>query len=132
VNYLLDTHGFLWTAFDVQRLSPLARRTVESPGNSIHVSSVTFWEISLKFALGKLDLTNCVPESLPDVARQMGFVLTSLDAETAASFHRLPRTAHRDPFDRLLVWQAIQTGMILISKDTRVSEYAEHGLKTLW
>jgi PIN domain nuclease of toxin-antitoxin system len=132
VNYLLDTHSLLWAAFEPRRLGLLARQTLKNPESSVHVSSVSFWEISLKFALGKLELHNCSPESLPEAAGRMGFTLIPLDPETAASFHRLPRTPHRDPFDRMLIWQAIQQGLTLVSRDKDVADYAQYGLRTLW
>jgi PIN domain nuclease of toxin-antitoxin system len=132
VNFLLDTHSFLWAVFQPGRLSRRGRDILKNPQNAIFVSSVSFWEISLKFALGKLQLLNCSPESLPEAARKMDLQLTPLDAETASSFHTLPKTIHKDPFDRMLIWQAIRTRMTLISKDKSFSDYRDFGLEALW
>lgn len=132
MSYLLDTHTFLWAVFAPERLSRKARTIIADANNKVYLSSITLWEISLKFALGKLTLENCTPESLVDIARAMGLTLIAPDADEAASFHRLPRLPHRDPFDRMLVWQALQRKLILITKDAALPGYAEAGLKTLW
>ena len=132
MDYLLDTHSFLWAAFEPKKLSNSARAFITQPENRIVVSSITFWEISLKSALGKLELVNCLPDELPDVATQMGFELVELEADVAASFYRLPRQPHKDPFDRMIIWQAIQKRFVLISKDRAFSTYSEYGLKTAW
>jgi PIN domain nuclease of toxin-antitoxin system len=132
VNYLLDTHVFLWAVFEPEKLSKKARDAIEDPGNTIYVSTATYWEISLKYALGKLVLTNVLPDALPDIARQMGFEMMDVDADTASTFYKLPRTAHKDTFDRLVVWQAINKNVILITKDKGIGAYRKLGLRTLW
>lgn len=132
MTYLLDTHTFLWTAFNQRKLGKQSRAAILDSGNDILVSAVSFWELSLKYALGKLELTGTTPEELPDVAASMGFGTLPLDAEAASSFHRLPRDAHRDPFDRMLVWQAISLRIPLITKDRHLSAYSSQGLVLLW
>ena len=132
MNYLLDTHVFLWAAFEPDKLSGKARQAIEDPDNTIYVSAATYCEISLKYALGKLVLTNAVPDALPDISGQMGFETMDVDADTASTFSKLPRTAHKDPFDRLVVWQAINKKVTLITKDKGVGAYRKLGLRTLW
>jgi PIN domain nuclease of toxin-antitoxin system len=132
MRYLLDTHSLLWSLLDPQKLSKKARSAVLDSENTVAVSAVTFWEISLKFALGKLELTELLPEDLPAVAQETGLDIIPLDASEAASFHRLPKLAHKDPFDRLIVWQAIQRKLMLISADREFQNYQEHGLRILW
>ena len=132
MNCLLDTHAFLWAVFAPEKLGRKARATIADPANAIHLSSVTFWEIALKFALGKLTLTDCSPEILVRTAREMGLMLIAPDAEESASFYQLPRAPHRDPFDRMLVWQAIQRDLALITKDSALPAYQAAGLRTLW
>src|SRR5437764_8748193 len=73
MNCLLDTHTFLWAAINPEKLSRQARVTILDAANDIHVSVVTFWEVSLKYALGKIELQGITPEELPDAAIQMGF-----------------------------------------------------------
>lgn len=132
MNCLLDTHAFLWAVFSPEKLGRKARAVIIDPTNEICLSSISLWEISLKFALGKLALENCTPESLVVVAREMGLTLITANAEESASFHRLPRIPHRDPFDRMLAWQAIQRQLVMITKDATLAAYQEAGLKVLW
>ncbi len=132
MNYLLDTHTFIWSITEKSRLSPLVRHALENTNNSIFVSSVNLWEISLKFSLGKLKLQGVLPEELPKLTLQTGFQLILLSAEESSTFHRLSITNHKDPFDRMLIWQAIQRNLIFVTKDENMSQYREAGLKTLW
>jgi PIN domain nuclease of toxin-antitoxin system len=132
VNCLLDTHSFLWSAFEPGKLSRTACQSLTDIENTVYVSAVTFWEISLKLALGKLSLRNTTPEQLPAAATRMGFVLLPLTSEEASTFHRLPRREHKDPFDRMLVWQAIQRNLVLVSVDSGLNDYGAQGLTLLW
>jgi PIN domain nuclease of toxin-antitoxin system len=131
MNYLIDTHIFLWSLFSPQKISKPAAQTIRKSENRIFVSSATFWEIALKYALKKLELKGITPDELPEFAEQMDFETLNLNADDAASFHNLPRIAHRDPFDRMIIWQAIREKMILISKDKEIHVYQEFGLKIL-
>ena len=132
MNCLLDTHTFLWAAMYPEKLSHRARATILDAANDIHVSVVTFWEVSLKFALGKIELQGTTPEELPDAAVQMGFTLLTLAPQDAATFDQLPRFQHKDPFDRMLVWQSICQNLTLLSKDSDLRQYQPHGLHVLW
>ena len=132
MNYLLDTHVFLWAVLEPGRLTKKARHAIEDPDNTIYVSAATYWEISLRYALGRLVLTDVAPDTLPDIARQMDFEMMDIDADTASTFYKLSRTANKDPFDRLVVWQAIGKNVTLITKDKGIATYRKLGLKTLW
>lgn len=132
MNLLMDTHSLLWAVFSPRKLSDRAREAMTDRQNEVAVSVVSFWEISLKYALGKLELVGATPEDLPPLTERMGMDVLQVLAAEAASFHRLPRLAHKDPFDRLIVWQAIQRGMHLISKDRSLEAYAPSGLKMYW
>jgi len=132
MNLLVDTHGFLWSLFTPDKLSKASAREIKSPNNDVAVSVVTFWEISLKYALGKLELTGVKPEELPDFAGQMNLEILPLTATEASSFHKLPRLSHKDPFDRIIIWQAIQRKMVLVSKDLDFKAYRKFGLRTFW
>jgi PIN domain nuclease of toxin-antitoxin system len=129
---LLDTHAFLWAAIEPEKLSARVRKVIADPSNEIHLSTISFWEIALKFALGKLILTGCTPDDLVPVARRMGLVIAAPSAEEAAGFHRVPRLAHKDPFDRMLIWQTLQRDWTLLTKDRGLGAYAALGLKTSW
>ncbi|MDO8464577.1 MAG: type II toxin-antitoxin system VapC family toxin [Gallionella sp.] len=113
-------------------MSAKARKEIRSVENRICLSTVSFWEISLKFALGKIDLVNCKPDDMPGIAAQMHFEVIQPTAQETASFHRLPKVKHKDPFDRMIIWQAIQQPLVLVSKDADFSEYKEFGLKVFW
>jgi PIN domain nuclease of toxin-antitoxin system len=102
------------------------------PQTHCSVSAVTFWELSLKHALGKLELTGVTPAEFPRLAEEMQFAVLPLDGATAATLHLLPAAGHRDPFDRLLVWQAIRSQLTLISKDSALDGYAPSGLQRFW
>ena len=132
MNLLLDTHAFLWSLFAPDKLSEAIIHEIKSPENDVAVSVVTFWEISLKFALGKLELIGVKPEDLPDFADQMNLETLPITAAEASSFHRLPRLSHKDPFDRIIIWQTIQREMTLVSKDRDSKSYRQFGLRTLW
>lgn len=132
MNYLLDTHTFLWAAFSPNKLSAKARNEIRSAENQVCISSVSFWEISLKYTLGKIELTDCTPADMPEIATQMGIDIIQLGATETASFYQLPKVAHKDPFDRMIIWQAIQQQFVLISKDANFPEYRQFGLKVLW
>ena len=132
MKFLLDTHSFLWAVFEPEKLSRAARIMIEDPANDVLVSVITFWEISLKYNLGKIALEGVGPEELPRIAEEMALEILSVSPNEAATFHRLPRLAHRDPFDRLIIWQAIQHKMGLISKDRSFREYQKYGLKVSW
>jgi PIN domain nuclease of toxin-antitoxin system len=132
MNSLIDTHTFLWSVSDPDRLGKKARTVLEDPNNSIWISVVSFWEISLKHAVGKLDLVNVLPEAFPDIAKQMQFEVLNLSALEAATFYKLPKMSHKDPFDRLIIWQAIQQKFPIISKDKQFIAYKELGLKVIW
>jgi PIN domain nuclease of toxin-antitoxin system len=132
MNYLLDTHTFLWSVFDPDQISAKARGIIRNPDNIIYVSVVTFWEISLKYAIGKLELTQLLPDGFPGIARQMNLSIMNLSEQESATFYKLPQMEHKDPFDRLIIWQAIQHRMPLISKDSKLKGYRRAGLKLTW
>ncbi len=132
MRFLLDTHCLIWTLFSPDRLSKRARTFILDPENDVFVSIVSFWEISLKYALGKIEIKGLNPEDLPAAAKEAYFETIQLAPREAASFHRLPRIGHKDPFDRLIIWQAIQRDFFLISADRQFSAYQEHGLKLFW
>ncbi len=131
MKYLIDTHIFLWSLFSPEKIPRTIAKIIKEPGNRIFVSTITFWEIALKFSLKKLELKGITPGDLPEFANKMNYELISLSAGDAASFYHLPRISHKDPFDRMLIWQAIRGKMVLISKDSKISAYEDYGLKIL-
>jgi PIN domain nuclease of toxin-antitoxin system len=129
MNLLLDTHVFLWSLLSPEKLSETASCEIRSPKNDVAVSVVTFWEISLKFALGKMTLAGIKPEDLPDFAHQMDMEIISVTPQEASSVYKLPRFSHKDPFDRLIIWQAISRKLTLVTRDGDFGAYRDVGLK---
>jgi PIN domain nuclease of toxin-antitoxin system len=82
--------------------------------------------------MGRIELKNCKPDDMPDIAAQMHIEIVPPTAQETASFYQLPKVQHKDPFDRMIIWQALQQPLVLISKDAGFSEYRELGLKVLW
>jgi PIN domain nuclease of toxin-antitoxin system len=106
---------------------------LRDPENVVFVGPLCYWEISLKLGLGKLDLPGTDPAELPAAAARLGFSEAPLAADIMATYHRLPRhPEHRDPFDRMLVWHAIQRRLTLLSRDRRLAFYRPHGLEFEW
>lgn len=132
MNYLLDTHTFLWCVFDPDQISAKARGVIRNSDNIIYVSVVTFWEISLKYAIGKLELTQLLPDEFPGIARQMNLSIMDLSEQDSTTFYKLPQMERKDPFDRLIIWQAIHHRTPLISKDSKLKGYRRAGLKLIW
>ncbi len=129
--YLLDTHYMLWTIADSKKLSKKVKEVITDPENSIIVSAISFWEVSLKSSLGKLEITGFAAEDLPDACLNMGFEIVTLSAEDSSTYHMLKAVYHKDPFDRMLIWQAIQNNYSMISVDKNVNKYVSEGLK-IW
>ena len=121
---LIDTHALLWWLTDDPALSPAARTAIAEPANEPFVSAASLWEIAIKRSLGKL----AAPEDLPDSISQEGFALLAISAQHAWRVGDLPMH-NRDPFDRLLVAQALIERLPIITADARFSGY---GVEVRW
>ena len=131
MTYLLDTHYMLWAIADSKKLSKSIKDIVTNPEHRIVVSTISFWEISLKSALGKFEISGFSPEDFPVACLQVGFEIESVSAEDSSTYHLLKATYHKDPFDRMLIWQAIRNDYTLISIDSNVKKYKSEGLKVV-
>lgn len=132
MNYLLDTHAFLWATGESRRIPKSVLKVLEDTDVNIYVSAVSFWEIAIKVRADKLDIGKVPPKDLPDRALEMGFKLIAIESHEAASMGSLAENSHFDPFDRMLVWQAISRGMTLVSADSTLKRFKKDGLKLLW
>ena len=131
--YLLDTHTFIWAALEVNNLGRRSKEIIFDKSNEICVSTVSFWEISLKTKIKKFSFENININDFPKYARDMDFSIIDMQENETISFHELPlKENHKDPFDRMLIWQAIRKGMTMISKDKLFSQYKKDGLKLIW
>jgi PIN domain nuclease of toxin-antitoxin system len=129
VRYLLDTHTLLWSRLEPSKLPSVHRQILSDAGTIKAISTVSIWEISLKFALGKLELGGHTPEEFLSTAVHIGFEVVAPLPEHLASFHNLSAVpGHKDPFDRLLIWQAIQNNLTFLSSDNRMASYRPRGL----
>lgn len=131
MTYLLDTHYMIWALMDTRQLSKKIKDILTDPENKIIVSTISFWEISLKSSLGKLEIKGFSPEDLPIFCEQIGFEIQELSAKVCSTYHKLKGNYHKDPFDRMLIWEAITNDHVLISTDTNVRKYVSEGLKIL-
>ena len=133
MNYLIDTHLLLWSLFSPGVISKKVKGILSESEATKFVSVISFWEIAIKFSLGKLDLKDVLPDSLPKIAKDARFEILDLDIETAASFYRLPKAVNKDPFDRMLAWQVINKDCYLLTKDKDFADYKKgYGLKIVW
>ncbi len=123
MNLLLDTHIALWAIADSPRLSAQARKLIDDPRAHIWVSAASIWEITIKHSLGKggMPLSG---EAAIRYFRQSGYQFLPIEVEHAAAVAQLPNH-HQDPFDRLLVAQALTEPMRLLTSDAAVARYSE-------
>ncbi|HEU4731254.1 MAG TPA: type II toxin-antitoxin system VapC family toxin [Kofleriaceae bacterium] len=121
MRYLLDTQAFLWLAIDDPRLTPAARAIFVDSERECFLSAASVWEMSIKSSLGKLALTTSVAH-LVRGGRERGIGLVDVRCDHAYLVEKLP-FHHRDPFDRLLVAQAMHEGMHLVSCDEQLDAY---------
>lgn len=120
MKLLLDTHVFLWTVAGSSRLKPATRRLIED-ADEVHVSAVSLWEIAIKTSLGKLEAD---PHELAASIEPSGFIELPVRAAHAAGVARLP-FHHHDPFDRLLVAQALAEPLRLLTVDDVLAKYSD-------
>jgi PIN domain nuclease of toxin-antitoxin system len=123
VRILLDTHVLLWAATAPEQLGHEAREAIEDGRNEVVVSVVSAWEIAIKQSLDKLKLAAPAESWLPRVVTASGFGVAEVSLPAALAVRALP-WHHRDPFDRLLIAQAIEEGYTLASRDPVFGRYA--------
>lgn len=128
MRLLLDTHTFLWWLNDDPALSGPARTAIATERNECHLSLASCWELAIKSSLGKLRLSRPVERFIPEELAANDFRLLPLDFRHVARVESLP-FHHRDPFDRLLVAQALTEKMSLVSADAVLSAY---GVERIW
>jgi PIN domain nuclease of toxin-antitoxin system len=118
MRLLLDTHVLLWWLEDPKRLSRAARKAIQEGANPVYVSAAVAWEITIKKALGKLD----APDNLEDVLEANRFLPLPITIPHALAVRSLPNH-HRDPFDRILIAQALHEGFYLVNRDSEIAKY---------
>ena len=124
---LLDTHAFLWWIADSGRLSDTARRAIENDADTIFVSAASAWEITTKHRIGKLAQAGAVALDVTGTIAGQGFEELAITVDDAARAGRLPGP-HRDPFDRMLIAQAMARNLAIVSVDRMFDGYGVHRL----
>ena len=127
MNLLLDTHIALWAITDSPKLSPKARELIELPKTTIWISVASIWEIAIKYSLGRGDMPISSQQAM-SYFRESGYRFLAVDAEHAVAVEELP-THHQDPFDRILVAQALVEPMRLMTHDSLVALYSDTIIK---
>lgn len=128
MKLLLDTHTLLWFIAGSPSLSASARNLIEDESNEKFVSIVSIWETAIKVSIGKMTLTAPFDDLFPHQLRINGFELLPVKVEHASIVTTLP-FHHRDPFDRLLIAQATEENMVMVSVDEIFDGY---GATRLW
>jgi PIN domain nuclease of toxin-antitoxin system len=119
VKLLLDSHAFLWWLAEDPKLGAGARQAVADPSSIVHVSAATVWELSIKAALGKLDLDGA---DLVEEIQENDFIELPMTARHSLAAATLPRH-HDDPFDRMLIAQARIEGLTIVTRDPAFRAY---------
>ena len=125
---LLDTHTFLWAASDHPNLSPTVKELILHPENDVLFSSVVAWEIAIKYARGKLDLDEPVASYIPSRVQAFGYTILPVEIHHAIEVASLP-AHHNDPFDRLLIAQALVERLPVLTSDPHFTRY---GVEVIW
>jgi len=130
---LLDTQALIWTLMDIERLSQAAREMIADLSVLKNVSVVSFYEMAIKISIGKLKLKGLVLKDLPALLYSRGAEIIVLEPFETISLERLPlKEGHHDPFDRMLICQAINRNLTLLSSDKKIAQYRENGLSLIW
>lgn len=127
MNVLLDTHVLLWFVSGDDRLSSTARKLIEDRHTTNYVSIASWWELALKFSLGKLTLMKPLDAFIADRVSE-GYRVLPIETQHVSALASLP-FHHRDPFDRMIICQAMSESMPVCSGDRHFSDY---DIKITW
>jgi PIN domain nuclease of toxin-antitoxin system len=131
MKILLDTHVLLWFIEGDSQLSQNAKKLIEDPKNEVYVSHISFFEISIKLKIGKLQLLKSL-RGIYDDALTAGIELLDLEFEHIESYQSVPLIAdHRDPFDRILIATALHENLSIITIDEKFENY-KHIIDIIW
>jgi len=128
MNILLDTCAFLWITTDAKQLTKKAREIFSNPDNKIFLSCVSVWEIIVKNNIGKLPLPDDPKQFITRQRNQHGIDPLELTEKTIFHLQQLPKH-YQDPFDRMLVCQAIEYDLVILTNDHLIKQYP---IKTIW
>jgi PIN domain nuclease of toxin-antitoxin system len=128
VRVLLDTHTFLWYVLNDTQLSTAARKLIDDPANDVLVSPASYWEIAIKVSIGKYTLAVPYEEFMRNGIEGNAFEILPVEPSHTAALVAMP-FHHKDPFDRLLIAQALVEHIPLVSVDAALDSY---GVRRLW
>ena len=128
MRLLLDTHAFIWWLAGSERLPATARRAIANASNKKFVSAASAWEIATKHRIGKLPAADMLVEDVSGAITGEGFEELPITVDEAVRAGSLPGP-HRDPFDRMLIAQALTRHLVLISIESLFDQY---GIRRLW
>lgn len=118
MKLLLDTNAFIWAYARPMELSSVARRALTDVANDRLVSMASLWEIAIKMSIGKIDFAENLARALDDIAAtSLPITLVHVARVRGLPFH------HRDPFDRMMIAQAMEEGLTIVTRDRRVAAY---------
>ena len=128
MNLLLDTCTFLWLTVDSPALSVVAKELFRDPSNNVYLSVISNWEITIKNRLGRLPLPSAPGLFVPEQRERHGIETLALEEGAINHLEKLP-DHHRDPFDRMLVCQAIEHALVILTPDELIRPYP---VKVIW
>ena len=123
MRFLLDTHIFLWYISGNKKLADSTKDAISSPANEVYLSVVSLWEAIIKHRLGKLHLPQAPETYLPEQRERLKILSMSLDEASVKQLGQLP-PLHRDPFDRMLICQAREHHLTLVTVDPEIRAYS--------
>jgi PIN domain nuclease of toxin-antitoxin system len=126
MKFLLDTHTSLWMSLDAPQLSAKARESIRDMGNELFLSPATYWEIAIKASIGKLKFTESLDVFVEREVTNNSLTLLPITANHAEAVHNHPfpaKPAHKDPFDRLLIAQALCENITILTCDEAFDAY---------
>lgn len=128
MNLLVDTQAVIWYVDQDQLLSPAAHAAITDPANKLFISAATIWEVAIKVGIGKLTLSLAFRKWMEKAIADLGLAVLAITVEYADMQTNLPHH-HGDPFDRLMIAQALTDGLPVVSNDSAFDPY---GIKRIW
>ncbi len=128
MNILLDTQSFLWFLLGDSRFDANTKKLFLDPQNTLYLSTISNWEIAQKYQLGKLNLPQDPKHYIPQMRELHDIETLPFDEISVRHLDKLP-LLHKDPFDRMLICQALEHGLTILTNDRYIQQYP---IKTLW
>ncbi len=129
MKYLIDTHILIWLAVSPEKISKDVLEIIENSLNDVYISTVSFWEISIKLSIKKLDLQGLEISDLVQICHEQDIKIVQLPISAVEKYRNLPmKEKHKDPFDRALISLCISDDYVFLSHDSNVQLYKTDGL----